>query len=1155
MAIVDPALLKLIGDGFAADAYAADGVHLRWHFDRRLGFPRFGFCVDRRPAVGDKKSAPRPRSERFAVAADEAAWGIQRSGLMVRHEEGTALQLGTEGVALGEVPLLVDFHAGSVPDKDPAACWVRLHLRAQARVSFADAEARYRFRGEDEAVDRGRFATPGSRWGPRRIADLPLIRRFAPAVPPVDGTIELRADQIDRVALAGSRAWLLGIEWVTRGELLRSESWERVNCYAMATGEKDYVEDNAKTIAGRDHRQRTKEIVMDPLPHGAEPLDEPVVPPLRPPTAKEREDRYLRPWLEQLEPWLARLLSESQGGGRHQSEIETTEELDTLHHSGEPVPERLSGMTTTTIRPYQLLLASSTSFPVARLLALACVDAGDEGRRWDYRVRGRWDIRDVTAWRDACERRFQRALHALGEATPAEWPERVAELLAAQADAAAAASFVESIGAAAGHGFLEIDALAMGVRAGPHELFAGPASLSAALDSLGPPDPVSELPEEAIARLRWPLRSRGHVVADEAVPVGAAAARAVGGQLFDTILNARHPDYEVAMPLLPGSEEEGWILDRAVADGVGYRYGVSEVDPFGRWSRFTETTFAWEDTTPPDVPMAVEAELHEQGTPPQLALELRFSWRPDRFDPAEHEFAVGVRRSSESTLSRSPGDWARCSRTPAGAAPAYVFAADPAVPAPADHDGMTCSVTSSERVDASTGVARRFIDYVVMLDGLEVPRDSLGAAVAWVGVTARRQGMPSRRSPEVGGPARAEQLRAEPPAAPSLPPVAEATYADALGTSSYTLEWAGLADVRYAVLRAGEHELLDRFDGPARAAAGYREDDPPGQRAQALRSLAAHPQARAAFQPRADAIPPPPPVDPSSPLGHLPQRDWDVAAGPRSFTDELPGRLRTLVVYAVLGHNAAGVLSDWPSAPDSFVVVRVPQAPMPARPVVVGGEWRPPPEPPGARVELRIAAPPAATAPIRRLEVFRTLDPAKAVDVHLMRPLHRLQAPVFTAPNDGEEAVARFVDPGVEPWRTYYYRVVARAEQNGSAGTPSEPSAPVTVRTLSVDPPPPPVPLTATKTGDTVRVTFTAIVPETTFGESRFEVLHDQDGELVPINRSSEGQARQADGSFAISIEEPPPPSPQQVGPGSLLSVRVRDPAGNVSISAPIAVT
>ena len=54
MPTLNPSLLRLIAEGFEDDAYVADGNHLRWWFDPALGFPRNGFCLHRRPAVGTK---------------------------------------------------------------------------------------------------------------------------------------------------------------------------------------------------------------------------------------------------------------------------------------------------------------------------------------------------------------------------------------------------------------------------------------------------------------------------------------------------------------------------------------------------------------------------------------------------------------------------------------------------------------------------------------------------------------------------------------------------------------------------------------------------------------------------------------------------------------------------------------------------------------------------------------------------------------------------------------------------------------------------------------------------------------------------------------------------------------------------------------------
>lgn len=64
-----------------------------------------------------------------------------------------------------------------------------------------------------------------------------------------------------------------------------------------------------------------------------------------------------------------------------------------------------------------------------------------------------------------------------------------------------------------------------------------------------------------------------------------------------------------------------------------------------------------------------------------------------------------------------------------------------------------------------------------------------------------------------------------------------------------------------------------------------------------------------------------------------------LPAGTSAYTDTLGGGLRTLTVYTVVGHSPALVPGPWPSTPDGFVAVAVPQIPEPPVPVVVRAVW------------------------------------------------------------------------------------------------------------------------------------------------------------------------------------------------------------------------
>jgi hypothetical protein len=1303
VALIIPSLFKLIGDGFESDAYSADGNHLRWMFDPRLGFPRAPFCLERRRSVmtDEGRRGVRVNGESFVGKQVRDPWGmgverIVRGG-MACFREGLLSQT-TAGLVLESEPLIVDFHGGSGGGEEPYACWVRLHLRAASGDAEVSADALYANRGEFEVVDRAGYA-PWSR-------DNNPEQGTRPNDAAEDLTVDLRADRIDRVAVTGGSSYLVGVEWVRSEDIMAARDWEEVECYGIPTCEESYLrthgrmrthgyggrlpeEEKRECVDFRDVKQRefdnptviegfgfevhdatgapapftrivgwgglqgldcgfrlevklpftaqevevtlahfakpadveaydpsgalvasatmsapngqpetlvlaanqiagvvvippsdetilieicavarrwsddceefmerlALERLVDPLPRGAEPLDDPQVPPSRPPTTAEIEARYLRPWTERLLPWLNEVLSQSATGVLHQSEVEIKKVLTDFGQA--PIgslPSEVAGLTnkTVTIRPYELILAASTAFRFAKLLGLAAVDIPPARIAWDYRVRGRWRTTDIAAWGNRGNRELADLQARLSDASPWEIPALQAQVLDKYFELATETAFINFLVGSAVGGVVELWALKVGVAQSPHALFAGPSDLDVFFDGLATPAPGSPL--RAVARLEWPLRQRARVIIDEDIPLGAAIGRRPQGspQPFSHVLNPLHPDFGTQMPVLPagpagtpGASGTAVFRDRSVDDGVDLRYGVSECDPFGRWSEFAEEDFRWDNNIPPADPVSVGAALElTTGTSPQLELTVSFSWPTDLEPVTGVSFRMFLNRSAPASSDpHNPAQWPNgFRRGTTGAAGPFTFAATFA--GSTTHDGMAVVVAFNDttRTDPAGNVFN-YRDFTLTFAGLQLTRDAIDRARAWVGVQAEG---PSGLRSSVAGPGLGEDILESPPPVVSFPgPPERATFADAERMSSYTLQWTGVPDVRYLVYRCGERELVKHLQDKGMSTSVYDEGDPPNLRAAALKSLAV--QARDAFVPRSPLLPDPPR---DSEGFHTDPQTWPaLAGGARQYTDALAGQLRTLTVYTVLGKSRAGVLSAWPTAGAAFVVVEVPHAPEPAPPVCARATWQPPivPPPPApavgtARVELLIAEPPPESADVASYEVYRTIDPAKAQDYRRMRPLHRLDSPVYETVTGVAVPVATYVDPTVLPYATYYYRIVARAAGPTAAvsGMRSGASNVIQVETLSGDAPTPPTLVTTTRVGALVTVGFQADAPELSSGDFLFDVIEQTSEGPNLVARSTARAARAAAGSdqFAVDVDG------TALAAGDNFTVRTTDPRG-----------
>jgi hypothetical protein len=1047
---VNPSLFSMLGGGFLADPYAIDGNHLRWAFDPRLGFPRFAFCVESRDSViGERPPRELIRGVDLRLPPGSPPQSLNELLLpeIAAHRLGGQLARSVAGVALGDGPLVIRFRG-----EDSHACWVRLRLVVGAGGSGA-ATADYLDRGQPQVVDRA-AAEPAQ----AEVVDLFLT-----------------GARIDQVSVTGAQAELERLSWIRTEDLMADGGWKPLACFPAATAEPDYLDRNKELFDGVDPAQVAKDRVVVHGPVGAEPLDDPVVPPERPATDVEKQRRYLEPWAGRLEPWLALVLSESLGGTLHQSEVRLDVPLDDAgQRRGDGVPAPLQAVPPSlAIHPYEAVYAAGlVGFPTALLLGLGCVhrDPGDEPL--DYRVRGRWLVADLWAWVGALQRRLGELVDRVAEATPSELVELQAEVAAASQELADTTVFVQRLVAGATDGVVELRALTLGVRAAAQPLFQAPASVAVAADGLGlPPDHAGR----ATLAVRWELRQRARVEDDTAVPTGACIARTAhpaAGRL-DDVRNPNDPSDETSPPvaILPAGPPEaagtaGTALfgDRYADDGVDYLYGVSECDPFGRWSAFATTPFRWDDLTPPLAPAQVAADLEESGLPLAQVVTVRFAWPLDLADPAGTTFEVHLRRAAPP--SAAPVDraaWGRFERAEGTGGAAFTFAAE--FTGATTHDGMTVTVGSTDETRTTPSGPQAYRTFEVRCAGVVVPYDGADRARAWVAVGARNpKGI---ASVDLGGPAKAEDFRVVPPPPPVFPPEPRlATFPDADRRSSFTLTWPAPAGRRSVVYRAGEHELVE-LAAQRGIPTTWQAGGSPAERSAAVRAVA--PLLRDAFAAVSELLP----------------------AGTSSHTDTLGGSLRTLTVYTVVGHSPALVPGPWPADADGFVAVAVPQIPEPPAPVVVRAAWTAAP----AGVELQVAEPPATAAAVGAYELFRVLEAngTRAQDWRQMRPAGRFEvtpSSYVDRPAGPPRVMHLLDDDHLLPWVAYLYRVVSRGLP-APAATRSRPSAVVRVVTLDPAPPAPPTDVAATGSaaGVDLTVRWTATAPDGPAGQFRFEVL------------------------------------------------------------------
>lgn len=1115
MALIDASLLHLIGTGLLSDRYAADGHHLRWSFDPRLGFPRRAFCLDRRPSKLREKQAQQLRNQEVFPPDHGEQTAYQGLQLGAGRPDGTVL-LGSDGIVLTGDPLLVDLHGGSSADPAPIS-WVRLRLRAKPGAVI-QAEAVLRGWGEDAVVATATVSGP---TGPDPSVQVVLV-----------------ATRIDVVRVTGDGAAVTALDWVQAGSFDDDKAqWRPVVCVPILTDETRYRQDNAQLFPAGTKDMAFGLLTGPGRPTGAEPLDDPQVPPSRPASEDELLGRYLAPYVDRLEPWVRQVLADSATLGLHQSEITVSVPMDEMSTpGGGNVVGTVGRAEDLTLPLYSLLLMASLAFQVGRQLGLAATLKAPDAEAWDYRVRGVWAEADLRLWPAALSRRVAELSTAVPDETTTQFGERMVALVAALDERAAAIATVDALVAAEGP-VVEMHAFAFGVQQLKRPLFASTTQLDVEqLGAVAPPPAGAA--QEGLAQLSWPLRARSGTADDTDVPVGATLARAEAGTPapFTEILNGRDLDSGLALatipvqdPLAPGGPGTTSFWDRHVPANLNLTYAVSECDPFGRWSAFVGATSRWDHVVPPRAP-------HVTATLESALLTTRLTWPPVTSPPpgaAGMTLRVHLRRElplppSDPTFNavvRDPSSWPGCESTPGTGAAPFAFPAS-TTGLTANHDGMTVTVTP-----APTG-------FTVTMQGIAMLPDTAGRCRVYVATSA----VDAVPSSAVGGPALAELVLESPPDVPVLqvnPDPLLATYPDAQDRSTRSFTVPAVAGARYTLLRASEYDVVAAAARVGVSTAAYSEATTPADRAAALKALA--PSTRDAFAPG--------PVADAGPGGAV------------ELTDRLPGGLRTLTIYTVATRAENGAASPWPTVSGAFAVVAVPQIPAPSTPFVVRGEWLPAvpgdPDPEVAvpHIELSIAAPGPGTGPVARYEVYRAGDLALAEDVRRMTPLHTLDV---TSGSWATETVTgvptqivRWRDAAIDTWTAYAYRVIARAPAApgavGPVGTRSAASQPTAVESLAATAPEA-TGLVATLTpapDPSVSVTFDALLPGAAHGPSDGVLRQVVAGLRLLVARA---RLDPAVSTFSLSGGILPPAS----GAPASLEVSIIDPIGREGAAAPV---
>jgi hypothetical protein len=959
MRIIHGELLHLAAAAFDGDPYLYSNLaHLRWMMDDRLGFPRTPFVLERRPSLrtAEGRNGLAPRTMVVSrMTAMKSRPGVKTGSVARQTARG------------GGGAWSFDFQ-DVWARRGTGVCWVELRFRKGRPPRDLQVTAVRNDRGQEVKVDA--FEARGSR----------AVR------------VQLSGSQIDRIDIeAASPPTLISVLTLAQ---LDAAPWQNAASIPIATTEhtaqlgRDVAWAMSQRIAGY-HGPRQQH-PLDAAP-GLDPLALPMT------TPAEIQARYLDPWVNYYEPIVARVLNESSqrapsGGTRlHQSEVVQTAPIASFTTPGGGLPDAASqAQDPVTVGVYAGLMAAAVSdFHFAKLLGLAYVAeepvVAPPGV-WDYRLTGVWEVLDLAAIVGAIERRAQRLLDLLNAGKlPAEEANRAQLTIGrASADLRQADDLVKRWTLNRSEP-LTVCAFAIGVSAKREKLPAAPAGLAAR--SLPPRVPGRRTGE---ARLTWAARPRARASDGAGGDYAAIAWRDVSGSF--AWLNPPPADPMLMGGLQPLLTNDGaaTIIDRNLPVNAEVSYCAFVCDAWNRWSERGDAATRVDHRVPPPAIPCEASLLASQINPGQMRLRLRFRWDVNAsWDggsvngaPSSMTFTAHLHPTLPTTEPEMPTQWGGFPARPGSAAGPLVLPGATGA-ATLIHDGAQVQIAAPVDVVDS---GRTYRLYDLSIDPVQLAPGPGGLQEAFVSLRTRHA--TEGECPTMGQAARVAYMPSIPPSeAVFAPDPLLATWADADGRSTAILSWTQSAQPAppdwAQVLWAGEAELIAACDPTALTLGDATQS---ATRTAALATLA---NSTATLGQRAQALKDLAMLCPN--VFSIDQERVPLVAGPVRLVVALPGALTTLRVYVVRPYSASGVTPSWPTDRNSFVVVRVPQAGFPVRPVVVQSERV------SGTVRLRVSKPPLRTAKVGRYELYRTQDVAAAASGDFRRMRLVASRPVVDA--------------------------------------------------------------------------------------------------------------------------------------------------------------
>ncbi|MFZ2472640.1 MAG: hypothetical protein WAW52_11960 [Methanothrix sp.] len=1045
---IDPNLLQMVGLGTIDDPYMQNGRHLRWFFERLLGFPRTGFHLMRRPCPFHDPKALRPLLTAMGLEKTTenelgTAHGLRsfESGLTISKLDGFTF-ISVSDPAIEEYPILkidskpITMHLGPqypllMPQIGPAirdpAAYVLLVILREEKSGSVLAEGFYEAGASSRLVDRAGMGPnisavipPSARkWVTQmdnvewlrsgaerhmtkeliRARHLEIARRIKPDLSSrttkakTTGmkveTLLLHGGLLEKIIITGMNAALLGVCWMPTRLYAQIPEWEEVDRLFLPLTKAPGIFPAWTT---KDGVKIAEERLALAPPYAHSPWDVSSYPPPHASVSSIWNDlskRYLGDAFDRIDDAVRLFLEGELTNFTPQALVEITEYED---------EGASAGSTKTTYSPFDQLYAAAADPQMARILGLMTTDLNDPEGSWDYLI-GAWFPDIWLLWSIAPDnaKEMIEILKNKGGNAPMQllWEKARKK----------SGPVIDGITNVSKIGLFPVISMATSITRMHEPLPTPPDDLQARLKEYPSGKKV-----QTEVDITWSVPNANLFDDSQSARVFYAARRS-GKTTPEIVLNHEDDVVHLRIPIVPTKdsirEDRAKITDRSMPNYGNYEWWISGMDIWGRFSPWAKVSAKVIDLVKPIAPANVVAQLvgKAASAPSWEYIAVSFDWTQFQLEVSPDVVAFEIHLSQgkiSNAKNQDPSMWGKLAHAPGATTKPLHIEWPTAKITSSLPSGMMATITTGQLLAEEGGGTR----ITAKIAPIELPFDANGYANISATITAI-DGF-SNISPFA---TRAVATRVDdlPPQPVMLLPGPQLTsYPDARGRAFFCIPLVTSEGERTQVLRASQVALLEA--GGFSNTAFFELNE--GERVEKLKQLAA-----------------------ANESVFTPDHELPYGETATEHTIAFNALDRSWTVAAVQRISKTGIRSTWPNDPDCFMVIAV-RRPRTV-PIPIIKEARP------GDCLVKLLFEPDTTNATKIIRIFRTIKHENAAEVRRMKPVKDIDV----SSNCLDEIM--FTDEALFPDIPYSYRAIAL----GDGSEQSEATEIISVKPWSSIPP------------------------------------------------------------------------------------------------------